>query len=239
MAFVICMRVESDHPTKNGGWLHRVGDPVPDRPFKPEPVREARPDLDTIWKRFEMLTDYHRVDGFAMSLGVDSDALNAIGCAWSGNAWAFPMKSPDSKMIGIRLRGNDGRKWAITGSHQGLFIPTHYPYVVDDGTLYLTEGPTDLAAAMTIGLQAIGRPSCLGQEQMILAYLARLKARRLVIITDNDDPGLNGARRLQTTLKLRSCIFTPPTKDLREYVRRGGNAMLVEATLRDLIWKTA
>lgn len=234
---VVCMRVQSDHGTRNDGWLHLLSDPIPVIP-SPKPT-EVAPDLMGLWQRWQKETDFHFLDGFAMTLGVDSEALQAIGCAWNGQAWAFPMKDAQKDLIGIRLRGSDGRKWAVTGSRQGLFIPESYPYCIDDGTMYLTEGPTDLAAAMTLGLYAIGRPSCLGQEEMILAYLRNVKARRIVIVTDNDQAGLNGARKLQSLLKIRSCFFCPPCKDLREFAIRGGDANLIETTIRDLVWRAA
>lgn len=234
----ICMRVESDHVTDNGGWLHRLSDPLP---VYVAPVRriEPAPDLNGLWRRWEKETDYHDIDGLGMSLGVDADALQAIGCVWNGQAWAFPMKDAQKALIGIRLRAPDGRKWAVTGSRSGLFIPDRYPYCVDDGTMYLCEGPTDLAAAMTLGLYAIGRPSCVGQEDFILAYLRNLKVRRVVIIVDNDTPGVQGARKLQSMLKVRSCLWCSPTKDIREFVNRGGTANLIESSIRDLVWKAA
>jgi hypothetical protein len=234
----ICMRVPSDHPTRNEGHLHKLFDPIPIY-VAPKPRIEAAPDLNSLWNRWSLETDYHFLDGFAMTLGVDSAALQAIGCAWNGSAWGFPMRDATKRMIGIRLRGSDGKKWAVAGSHQGLFIPASYPYCIDDGTLYITEGPTDLAAAMTLGLYSIGRPSCLGQEEMILAYLRNMKVRRVVIVTDNDMPGLNGARKLQSQLQIRSCIYIPPAKDIREFAAFGGDANLIESSIRDLVWKAA
>lgn len=232
---VICMRVSSGHPTNNGGWLHRLTDPRP--VYVPPPARiRTCPNLETLWRRWEQSTDHHLIDGLAMGLSVDADALQSIGCAWNGEAWAFPMKDAQSKMIGIRLRGTDGHKWAVTGSRQGLFIPRQ---TSDDTTIYLTEGPTDLAAALTLGLRAIGRASCVGQEQMIIEYLQRAGARRLVVVTDNDTPGMNGALKLQAMLPIRSCVFVPPTKDIREYAIRGGTAALLEQSVNSMVWRRA
>ena len=130
-----------------------------------------------------------------MALGVDTDCLKAIGCAWSSlNAWAFPMRDQNENVIGIRLRNDQGDKWAVKGSKSGLFIPGEYSWF-PDGICYLVEGPTDLAAAMTIGLRAFGRAACLGQETMILDYIRRNRIERLVIVTDNDDPGIRGAEK--------------------------------------------
>jgi hypothetical protein len=182
-------------------------------------------------------TDYQKLDDFGVSLGVDTDALKAIGCAWATpyNAWAFPMKQADEKVVGIRLRNMDGDKWAVKGSKSGLFIPENYP-IDFDGTLWLTEGPTDLAAALTLGLFSIGRPACLGQENLILNYLQRIKARRLVIVSDLDDPGIRGARKLQDRLPVPSVIVILPSKDLREFLNRGGTKRIIDSIIKDMVW---
>src|SRR5690349_14810477 len=88
-----CMRVKSEKEMRNGGYLHRTSDPIP----YVAPIRKAIEDkpLDAgpLWKHWFDETDFQHLDGFAMTLGVDTDALRAIGCAWSNqNAWAFPMR---------------------------------------------------------------------------------------------------------------------------------------------------
>jgi len=223
----------------------------------PAPVPQIRKaiedkpiDAQAMWQRWFERTDHDQLDSFGVSLGVDTDCLKAIGCAWSTfGAWAFPMREPNGKVIGIRLRNDKGDKWAVKGSKSGLFIPSDYSYI-PDRVLYLVEGPTDLAAAMTIGLRAFGRAACLGQEDLILAYIAKLRVDRLVIVTDNDDeklrvesgrkePGLRGAEKLQAMLPILSCIWVPPTKDIREFVNLGGRYNTMQAILKDLVWTRA
>lgn len=233
----ICMRVDSDHSARNGGWIHRLADPVP----YVRPVRQAIPDAllnaTGLWKLAFDSTDFHHLDGIGESLGVDTDALKSIGCAWSvtNHAWMFPMKDAKGIVIGIRLRNERGEKWSVKGSRSGLFIPDDYSFAIDQ-TLYLVEGPTDLAAAMTLGLRAIGRPACLGQENLILEYLRIQKVDRLVIITDNDTPGLRGAEKLQSVLPILSCVYVPPCKDIREFLTLGGSRPMIEATVKDTVW---
>lgn len=232
---VICMRVTSEKESRNGGWVHWLTD-RPIRPYIKPMVCERPPNLMVLWRRWENKTNFNEVDALAENLGVDTTTLIAIGCARSLNAWAFPMKDAKGNLIGIRLRGDSGAKWAVKGSKQGLFIPSEYPYCLDNGTSYIVEGPTDLSAAMTIGLYAIGRPSCLGQEEMIVDYIREKKVRRAVIVTDNDEPGLNGARKLQSKLPVKSCLWIPPTKDIREFVKLGGKVSTIENSIKDLVW---
>lgn len=229
------MRVESDKPTRNGGWLHAMSEPIPFVPAPRKAIEDKPIDAQLMWQRWFERTEDHRRDHLGEALGVDTDCLKAIGCAWSTQAWAFPMRDANENVIGIRLRNDQGEKWAVKGSHSGLFIPSEYPAMAD-GNLYLVEGPTDLAAAMTIGLQAIGRAACLGQEQMIIAYLQRKKVQRLVIVTDNDEPGLRGAQKLQGMLPILSCVWVPPAKDIREFVNFGGNYFTVQSCLKEIAW---
>jgi len=205
------------------------------------PIKKAiedRPiDALGIWRRWFDATEFKTVDALGVALKVDTDALRSIGCAWAWayDAWAFPMKDATGKVIGIRLRNTEGSKWAVKGSHQGLFIPAEYLFDFD-GTLYIVEGPTDLAAALTLGLYAIGRPACLGQEEMILQYIRAKRVRRVVIVTDNDDPGLRGATKLQSIVPVLSCIYVPPTKDIREFLSLGGKRPIIEACIKDTVW---
>jgi hypothetical protein len=182
------MHVESDKPTRNGGWLH-TDDMAIAQTIKHTPapvIAEPQIDFDAMFQKWLNETDHYHLDGFAMSLGVDTDALFSLGCAWTGKAWAFPMRDAGSKITGIRLRTDDGQKYAVKGSKQGLFIPD----TEAQSTLYILEGVTDAAAALTIGFYAIGRPSCLGCEDMTAKFIRKHKIRRAVVVSDNDAPGI-------------------------------------------------
>jgi hypothetical protein len=235
------MRVESEKPTRNGGWLHRLRDPLPYVPPPATRPPSQPPNLRALWRRWEMATDYQLLDGLAMSLGVNTDSLQAIGCGWNGRAWAFPMRDEKRELIGIRLRDSHGNKWAVKGSHQGLFIPA--TTTVSDSPLFIVEGPTDLAAAHTLGLDAIGRPACLGQESMIVAFIRRAQVKRVVIVSDNDQPdrhgiraGIRGAQKLQSCLPVANCIWVPPTKDIRGFLLAGADKQLVDNLVKDFVW---
>jgi hypothetical protein len=177
-----------------------------------------------------------RLLDLADELGVDWQSLADIGTTWSvgHRAWAFAMRDGDANIIGIRLRDESGHKWAVRGSKAGLF----YAPKRAAARAYVVEGPTDCAAAMDIGVYAIGRPSCMGSEEQVLRVVDRLGIREVVVVSDNDTPGWRGAERLQAMLPVPSVIWVPPAKDMREFVRSGGTRPAVEALLSGLRWTT-
>jgi hypothetical protein len=242
-----CMRTESERPSRNGGWLHRLTEaPVKTLP----PVRAiARPARDM--QRYHdalMLKDARPVDGLAAALGVTQDALFSLGTVWdaAASAWAFPMRSGAGRVCGIRLRSEDGAKWAVTGSKEGLFYCPVLPDRIDE--IVLCEGPTDTAAALSLGLLAVGRPSCSGAVEAILELLRRFHVRRLTIIPDTDTPherpdgsvwypGRDGAQRLAAVLPSPYLMAVPPAKDLRGWVQEGATRTDFDELTRNARWK--
>ena len=156
--FAECMRVQSDKPAKSGGWMHRVGD-GPHRCVPPPPPKWQPPTINAAKMMREWLaaTSPAELEDFASSLGVSTASLTAVGAAWAAShtAWAFPTCDGYGNMVGIRLRNERG-KFAVRGSRQGLFLAS----VPVQKTLFVCEGPTDTAAAIDLGLFAVGRPNC-------------------------------------------------------------------------------
>jgi len=229
-----CMRLESGKPMRNGGWLHPLGSATAQRP-----AREAKPDpiLDVVgrmreWRSVRKSNDLAELSA---NLGVTVNSLESLGCVRAPyyKTWAFPMCSGDGHYCGIRLRNLSGEKWAERGSHQGLFMGTIKPW----STVMITEGPTDAAAAITLGLEAMGRPSSAGGVDHIKVSLKRIQARRAVIVADMDDPGLRGAKTLQEHLPIPSAILTVPSKDLRSFVKNGGSRDMLDSVTSQLIWR--
>ena len=231
----VCMRVESPRPTRNGGWLH----PLAGRPPPPVPRRAPDPvaprDLGTLWRNWQARTTPHQVGQFAVQLGVAADALRALGAAWAPahDAWAFPMRNAAGAVVGIRLRADGGRKWAVRGGHEGLFIP--------DGPAgrlaAICEGPTDTAAALTLGIHAIGRPSCAGAVLETAAFVRAQRFARVVLVADRDRPGREGAARLAQAMPVPYALVVPPAKDLRAWVARGATRDAFDTLLRHAHWR--
>jgi hypothetical protein len=173
------------------------------------------------------------LDGTAVELGVNMDALERLQPGWDGfnKAVGFPMRDADGKVSGIRLRNSNGDKWAVSGSHDGLFFDPSLT-LGDDRELVVCEGPTDTAAAYTLGLPAVGRSSCMTGLELLKALCLRLKVRLVTIVSDSDSPkrkpdgslwrpGIEGAMALGSKLGRWHRVVVPPKKDLREWVGSG------------------
>ena len=253
-----CMRTESERRMGNGGWLHRLGRDMlgahstgstgspqagsllrqgsggqagqaPARQYLSPGV------LGKTWARWAASTADAQVDGLAGRLGVKAAALRALGAcwAWPHEAWGFPMFDGGEEFAGIRLRSDDGDKWALRGSRQGIFIPDMKP----QGETLIVEGPTDAAAAVSLGFYAIGRASCTGGAREIGVYCRRRGVKRVSVLADNDSPGISGARALCGQLGIAARLVVLPAKDLREWVKNGATRQAVEACLAAHAWR--
>lgn len=236
----ICMRVESPHPSADGGFYHEYGG---DRGVvRPLPMRkvaekaEIKRSWDVLNKEFQYLCG----EGFlANDIGVSVDSLISLGCGWGGgySSYTFAMRDGDNNIIGIQLRGES--KKCITGSRLGLFIPQIEPQKI----CFVCEGASDCAALLTMGFFAIGRASCTHGADMLKIALKRLSIYQVVIVSDNDDlkshgkrPGIEGAKKLKKELGLKSVIYMPPhgIKDVRELLQKLG-AKVTRQTILDSI----
>lgn len=247
-----CMRVESAHACPSGGWYHFYDSAKPSYAPRTGERREsvAQIDVEAILTRWQKLTVPKSLSLFAKSLNVSQDALYRLGCCFANEhkAWAFPMYDGVGSAVGIRLRSETGFKWTVTGSRQGVFVPS---YILNDREpiAFLPEGPSDLAALLTIGLYGIGRPNNLGGVAEIKQILRTLKIYQAVIVADNDDmkklgprdgrPGIEGAINLQKNLGISSVIWIPPTpcKDVRDFIRNGGTKQMILDDIKNRVWK--
>jgi hypothetical protein len=235
------MRVKSDRPTKNGGWLHRLADPAPrpaPRLYMPRPRATAPRTTDWLatLRRFERDTRTAQVIRLATALGVSQVSLFRLGIAWAGphRAWAFPMSNAAHETIGIRLRAENGQKWAVRGSRNGIFWPSD---LGSTGPLLACEGPTDTAAMLDLGYDAIGRPSCAGGVELVIQVAHHLRRRDVVVVADADGPGIDGADRLAqalTEVGRRPKIIQPlQGKDARGWVQAGATRAGVHSAIQD------
>jgi hypothetical protein len=233
-----CMRIQSNMPCKNSAWLHFLKELDRSRPPRhrapmPAPAKQVAFDAARYHASIRKAWDSVWLDGVAVELGVNMDALERLQPGYDSfnKAVGFPMRDADGKVLGIRLRNSNGEKWAVSGSHDGLFFD---PSLVlsGDRELVICEGPTDTAAAYTLGLPAVGRSSCMTGLELLKALCFRLKVRLVTIVSDLDSPkhkpdgsiwrpGIEGAMTLGSKLGRLHRVVIPPKKDLREWVGFG------------------
>lgn len=201
---VRCMRVESDKESlgEDGtcGWLHRIKERIPVE----KNARERQPPLEQS-EVLEMAQRYYKHEKaadtrerLAASLGVSVRSLELMrvgfGCDTSGRTWSsWPSRDGEGNVIGITRRYESGEKKTLYRTRAGLFYPAEAKDV--RGPILIVEGPTDVAAALSVGLPAIGRPSNTGGAGWIQKLIGMKHA---VVIGEND---LDESRRG----KLQSC----------------------------------
>jgi hypothetical protein len=238
----ICQRVESPKKCGEAGWLHRLRDDW-------QPTRRvvrhiplalsggSRRDFGALAKQFQQALDLGRLQQLANSLGLTIDSLTSLGIGWSEEhrAWSFPMADPEGNVLGIRLRPLKGKKFAVTGGKEGLFIPS----TVDEGdsALLICEGPTDTAALLDMGFrQVVGRPSCAGGVKLLVEMVGKRQPPEVVIASDGDEPGRRGADNLASVLVAHAAavrVIVPPDgiKDARAWLQAGGSRQDVEQSI--------
>ena len=231
----ICMRVDAGakKQTKNGGWLHILHEdsswlPRRGRVIRLNAPRQSRPDIVELAVQYQLVVNEDALDVLANDLGLSVESLRRLEVGWNGWAWSFPMKDSIGRVRGIRLRRPDGRKLAVSGSREALFIPRGVRESTDQGLLAVAEGPTDCAALLDLGFAAVGRPSCRGGVQQILDLTRGWSVRQAVIVADMDEHG-RGQRGAEDLAKVLTRyvvdvrIVHPPTgvKDARQWKRLG------------------
>jgi len=255
----LCMRVKSDKPTQRTGWLHAKDAASQNLPIPPRPHRKSDDELHKEWAPIAAKahrSGRHRLGDLASMLGVDPGALDRLGVGYTelqGQwCWTFPERNAIGQVVGITKRlevptAGGKTKLFAKGARRGLtYCDTWCDY---SGVIWLVEGGSDVAAALTLGLCVIGRPSNTGGIDMLVRLLAAHPKRRIVVLGENDRksalhvmqsnprhdpkckcclscwPGKAGA--IQTAVTLANRLGTPVgramppvgVKDLREYVK--------------------
>lgn len=241
-AAVICPRVESVKRCGEAGWLHRLAA----APWRPDRRLGRRVpltagggvDLARLAAEHQRAVDPGRLQQLAAGLGLTTDSLVSLGVGWSAGhrAWAFPMRDAGGGVLGIRLRRPDGRKFAVRGGREGLFLPQGGGGGGTGGRLLVCEGPTDAAALLDLGFDpgaVAGRPSCTGGTKLLCELVRQRRPSEVTVIADGDEPGRRGAANLAAVLLAYAPavrVVQPPSgvKDVRDWLRAGGTRRDVE-----------
>ena len=232
----ICQRIESPKQCGAGGWLHKLRDDDAWRPSRrmvhvPVDMTTGGIDFGRLAARYAAAVRSEALAALAAELGLTAGSLTRLGIGWAPEhrAWSFPMTNAAGRAVGIRLRLPNGRKLAVRGGKEGLFVPGGLSEELrTTGRLLVCEGPTDTAAMLDLGFPAVGRPSCTGGVRLLVDLVRRLGLGELVVIADADPPGQRGAATLAAALVLYAPvkIITPPAriKDARAWKRAGATA---------------
>ena len=154
----------------------------------------------------------------AEQLGVRVESLRAVGAGYvtaddmarlhagfpgerPETAVSFPELDSDRRFSTFTFRGIDkATKGAVTELPRGLTIPDTFG-TPNDRPLLLVEGATDVMAAHTVGICAIGRSSALAGTELLAKLLASFNAP-FIVMGENDANlvGQRGMRKLAAAL---------------------------------------
>jgi hypothetical protein len=249
---VICARTESRFKWGEAGWLHRLRDD--DSGNTPSihrfTIRDRGPEsssMANLLVRARGSIDPVRLAVFADSLGISVSSLERLEVGWlsqgalrsvsmdlGGGAWAFPMRDVEGRLIGLRLRMAGGRKLAVRGGGNGIFIPRDFPPSPD--RLLVAEGESDTAALLDLGFAVVGRPGCTTCTQLLARFVRVGAPREVVIVADNDARGRRGAEVLAKRIRLHCAhvrVVAPPfpLKDARAWKQAGATRGAFEAAI--------
>lgn len=184
--------------------------------------QECEIDFEALSRSLRVGFEVHRL---AKNLAVSATSLDRLGVGWynSKGASSWPMSNEIGDVIGIRLRSKDGSKYAVKGSRNGMFLCLDQDWT---GTVYVTEGPTDTAAVMGLGLTVVGRASSGTCVEMLVSLLQGSKL--VVIVSDIDrdtvQAGQRGAKKLAEALvgvcESVKIIYPLRGKDVREWITK-------------------
>jgi len=223
----ICVRTPEGAVKNTGnGWLHILKEK-----FVPKKTVSIKKQIITI--NWHLLNDAYmenlagfydpgipylpaHVKDLCNKWGVGAGALQAMQIGWSGICFTFPVRDAEEKPIGLQRLYPDNSKRLDKHSQAGIFIPKLNWEKLD--TLFICEGLSDTATALDMGLMAIGRLSCGTGRDHIIKFCARKKPSQIVIVSDNDEPGIAGVKALGLWISQGYRMFTIPMPDLKVVV---------------------
>ena len=221
----ICQRQESDIPVSRYdeiGYIHFI-DQIPPGEI---PKQSLSPKIDPALieeevARYAIFAVRGWCRGVARDMGVSPYAIEDLDFGWSpeNNSLAVPMRDGRFNVVGVQYRRGE-KKWMMAGGRAGLFIP-HSVVTQKPSLLVISEGVSDCAAALSMGLSSIGRAACRSGKEFVKDFLSwNPLANRIIIAADSDPCGLTGAKRLAKFIKTpenKVAVIRPRLlKDLRE-----------------------
>ncbi len=149
-----------------------------------------------------------KLPALACELSVSVQSLQALLVGWCNpeKCWTMPERSADGIITGLMRRFSDGKKMMMKGHSRGLYFCDGWDGY--NGPVLIPEGMSDTAAAITLGLSAIGRPAAIVPRDVFQWLVGKLKDlpidRSIVVVAEGDEAGRNGA--IDTAKKLTAAL---------------------------------
>lgn len=163
----------------------------------------------------------------ADALGVPVQILGWLGMGFDEHCYTFPIRDASTQIIGFHTRdyADLHSKRVMLGSKLGLIWPVGV--VTPDNCQMITEGASDLAAALMLRFAAIGRMSAEQAPDEVVRFFQRAMYPAPTIVADNDAAGETGAEKLAEALKAAGMpcrVVKPPEDhgDLHDWIIKGG-----------------
>lgn len=197
------MRVASEKAVNSGGWIHKLNVEV----SVVEYLKQTRPDpkrlsVDEVEKLVHEMYEHPKASDLrktlAIKLGVFDWSLELLNVGYGkdhrGEFASFPCRDERGRFIGISRRYGDGSKMTYRGtSNSGLFYEDKWAQHI--GAVLIVEGGSDVAACVSEGISAIGRPSNIGGASRIAAMVRTAKKRVIVVGERDEKPEYRGVRQ--------------------------------------------
>jgi len=176
----------------------------------------------------------------------DIDPLWQLNVGWNGWAYTFAVYDGSGKPIGIQVRDLNGTKQMMRHSRTGIFIPQKLlRETLEGGTVFITEGVSDLACLLDMKYDGIGRFNATQNSEYVVQFFEKLQPKQIIVIPDRDEAGLKGALKFMSALHDRISLWDKkpmmdvllvdaPYKDLRDWYNRDRDSL--EMALRRIIW---
>ena len=202
---------------------------------KPMTAEGSQQDWAVSAQRHQDEADDRVVEMLGGELGVSAAALRLLQIGWNEKqkCYTFPERNGKGEVVGISCRFEDGSKKAIRGSKRGLIFASCWAQ--GEGPLLIPEGASDTAAALTMDLAVVGRPSANGGLNDLVELLDGFPDERDIVVVGEMDakadgtwPGRDAAQEMANKLaaKLKRpvkwCLPPGKAKDIRDWLRQQG-----------------
>jgi hypothetical protein len=174
-----------------------------------------------------------QVKALAAKLKLPYEVLERFGVGFLDNRWVLPERDNGGRIVGICYRDKQGQRKCEPRSHRGLTLVNE---PVRSGPVYVSEGATDAAALLSVGVNVVGRPMAKASGLIrlwLLRHLSLIDDHGIIVVGDRDPTknsvsvGKRAARELAEFLRqelgrpVSWALPRPGFKDVRDQITAG------------------